>query len=123
VDNRADLETFVEDKNHLHLPRIELRYFGYPFRGLAAVPTGLSRFTARIKVDPSVVCFVLRSREIVREVNVDKTKYMVMSRDRNAGRGHSVKIDNSSIERAEEFNYLGTTLTDQNSISKKLRAD
>ena len=27
-----------------------------------------------------------------------KTKYMVMSRDRNAGRGHSVKIDNSSIE-------------------------
>ena len=31
-------------------------------------------------------------------------KYMVMSRDRNAGRGHSVKIDNSSIERVEEFN-------------------
>ena len=37
---------------------------------------------------------------------------MVMSRDRNAGRGHSVKIDNSSIERVEEFKYLGTTLTD-----------
>jgi hypothetical protein len=48
--------------------------------------------------------------------NADKTKYMVMSRDRNAGRGHSVKIDNSSIERVEEFKYLGTTLTDQNSI-------
>jgi hypothetical protein len=38
-----------------------------------------------------------------------------MSRDRNAGRGHSVKIDNSSIERVEEFKYLGTMLTDQNS--------
>ena len=38
------------------------------------------------------------------EVNADKTKYMVMSRDRNAGRGHSVKIDNSSIGRVEEFN-------------------
>ena len=41
------------------------------------------------------------------EVNADKTKYMVMSRDRNAGRGHSVKIDNSSIERFRIFCPLG----------------
>jgi len=61
VDNRADLEIFGEDKNHLRLPRIEPWYLGFPFLGLAAVPTGLSRFPARIKVDPSVVCFVLRS--------------------------------------------------------------
>ena len=46
------------------------------------------------------------------EVNADKTKYMVMSWDRNAGRAHSMKTDNSSIERAEEFKYLGVTLTD-----------
>ena len=46
---------------------------------------------------------------------------MVMSRDRNAGRGYSVKIDNSSIERVEEFKYLGTTLTDQNSIQEEMR--
>ena len=45
---------------------------------------------------------------------------MVMSRDGNAGRGHSVKIDNSSIERVEEFKYLGTTLTDQNSIQEEI---
>jgi len=32
-------------------------------------------------------------------VNADKIKYMVMSRDRNAGRDYSVKIDNISIER------------------------
>ena len=44
-----------------------------------------------------------------------------MSRDRNAGRGYSVKIDNSSIERVEEFKYLGTTLTDQNSIQEEMR--
>jgi len=47
---------------------------------------------------------------------------MVMSRDRNAGRGHSVKIDNSSIERVEEFKYLGTTLTDQNSIHEEIKS-
>ena len=45
-----------------------------------------------------------------------------MSRDRNAGRGHSVKIDNTSIERVEEFKYLGTTLTDQNSIQEEIKS-
>ena len=45
-----------------------------------------------------------------------------MSRDRNAGRGHSVKIDNSSIERVEEFKYLGTTLTDHISIQEEIKS-
>ena len=40
------------------------------------------------------------------EVNADKTKCMVMSRDQNAGRTHSMKIGNSSIERVDEFKYL-----------------
>ena len=48
---------------------------------------------------------------------------MVMSRDRNTGRGCSVKIDNSSFERVEEFKYLGKKLTDQNSIQEEIRAD
>jgi hypothetical protein len=56
---------------------------------------------------------VVASKEIGLQVNADKTKYMVMSRDRNAGRGHSVKTDNSSVVRVEELKYLGTTLTDQ----------
>jgi hypothetical protein len=47
---------------------------------------------------------------------------MVMSRDRNAWRGHSVKTDNSSIERVEEFKYFGTTLTDQNSIQEEIKS-
>ena len=46
----------------------------------------------------------------------DKTKYMIMSREQNAGRSHSMKIDNSSIERVEDFKYLGKTVTNQNSI-------
>jgi hypothetical protein len=50
------------------------------------------------------------------EVSADKTKYMVMSRDQNAGRIHSVRMDNSTFKRVEEFKYLGTALTNQNSI-------
>jgi hypothetical protein len=56
------------------------------------------------------------------KVNADKTKYMVMSRDQNAGRGHSVKIDNSPIEKVEEFRNLGTTSTDQNSIQEEIKS-
>jgi hypothetical protein len=39
-------------------------------------------------------------KEIGLEVNADKTKYMAMSRDQNAGRSHSIKNDNSSFEGA-----------------------
>jgi hypothetical protein len=54
--------------------------------------------------------------------NADKTKYMIMSRDQNVGRSHSVKIDSSSIGRVEEFKYLGTTLTNQNSIQEVIKS-
>ena len=69
-------------------------------------------------VKENAEALLVATKEIGLEVNADKTKYMVMSRDRNAGRGHSVKIDNMSIERMEEFKYLGTPLTDQNSIQR-----
>jgi len=44
---------------------------------------------------------VAATREIGLEVNCEKTKYMVMSRDQNAGRIHSVTIDNSTFDRVE----------------------
>ena len=59
---------------------------------------------------------VAEAKEIGLEVNADKTKYMVVSRDQRAGRNHSVKIDSNSFEGVEEFKYLGTTLTNQNCI-------
>ena len=33
-----------------------------------------------------------------------------------------MKVDNSSIERAEEFKYLGMTLTNQNSIQEEIKS-
>jgi len=66
---------------------------------------------------------VVATKEIGLEVNADKTKYMLMSRDQNAGRSHSTKTDNSSIERVEEFKYLGTTLTNKNSIQEEINVD
>ena len=65
---------------------------------------------------------VMASKETGLEVNADKTKYVVMSRDQNAGRSHSIKTDNSCISRVEEFKYLGTTLTNQNSIQEEIKS-
>jgi hypothetical protein len=73
-------------------------------------------------VKENAEALVVDTKEIGLEVNADKTKYMVLSRDRNAGRGDSVKIDNSPIERVEEFKYLGTMLTDQNSIQEEIKS-
>jgi len=61
---------------------------------------------------------VAATREIGLEVSADKIKYMVMSRDQNAGRIHSVR----TFEKVEEFKYLGTTLTNRNSITEEIKS-
>jgi hypothetical protein len=51
-----------------------------------------------------------------------EVKYMVVSRDQNAGRNHNIKTDNSSFERVEQSKCLGTTLTDQNSLQEEIKS-
>jgi hypothetical protein len=65
---------------------------------------------------------VVASKDIGIEVNANKTKYLAMCRDHNVGRSHSMKTDNSSIERIEKFKYLGTILTNPNSIQKEIKS-
>jgi len=65
---------------------------------------------------------VAATREIGMEISADKSKYMIMSRDQNAGRIQSVRIDNSAFERVEGFKYLGTTLTNQNFIAEEIKS-
>jgi len=45
-----------------------------------------------------------------------------MSRNQNAGRNNSVRINNNIFERMEEFKYLGKTLTHQNSIPEEIKS-
>ncbi|KAJ4448505.1 hypothetical protein ANN_10521 [Periplaneta americana] len=51
------------------------------------------------------------SKEIGLEVNPEKTKYMIMSRDENIVRNRNIdlKIGNLSFEEVEKFKYLGPT--------------
>ena len=69
-------------------------------------------------VKENAEALVIATKETGLEVNADKTKYMVMSQEQTAGLSHTMKVDNSSIERVEEFKYFGTMLTNQNSIQE-----
>ena len=67
-------------------------------------------------INKNTEALVFASKETVLKENANKAKYIDMYRDENAGRIHNIKIDNSSFERGEQFKYVGTTLTNQNSI-------
>jgi len=55
------------------------------------------------------------------EVNSDKTKYMVMSQNRNAEQSQDIETDNSVLERLEEFKIFGTAITNQNSSQEEIK--
>ena len=74
-------------------------------------------------VEKSAENLVFASKEIGLEVIADKSQYMVTSGDQNAGRSHSIEIDNTSFERVEPFKFLGTALRNQNCSQEELKAD
>jgi len=47
-------------------------------------------------INEKAEALLVASKETGLEVNADNTKYMVMSRDKNTGCSHSIKIDNDS---------------------------
>jgi hypothetical protein len=56
------------------------------------------------------------SKEVGLEVNVEKTKYMLLSRQQNAGQNRDIEIANRSFENVSQFKCLERTVTNQNLI-------
>jgi hypothetical protein len=61
------------------------------------------------------------SKEVGLEVNVEKRKYMLVSRDQNSDQIREIKIGNRSFENVSQFRYLGTTVTNQNLIQEEIK--
>jgi len=65
---------------------------------------------------------VVFTKENELEVNVNETKYMVMSQDKNAGRSHNIKNCDSLFGRMEDFKYLGKTLINKDSMYEETKS-
>jgi hypothetical protein len=74
-------------------------------------------------IEKNTEASVFTTKEIGLEVNADRNNYIVMTQDQNAGQIHTMKIDNISFERVEEFRYLAATLINQNPIQEILSVD
>jgi hypothetical protein len=61
------------------------------------------------------------TKEVVLEINVEKTKYMMLSRQQNVGRNQDIKIANRSFENVSQFKYLTTTVINQNFIQEEIK--
>jgi hypothetical protein len=72
-------------------------------------------------LDLIILILLEASKEVGLEVNVQKTKYMLLSRRQNIGQNHGIKIADRCFENVAQFKYLGTTITNQN--LRKLRGD
>jgi hypothetical protein len=61
------------------------------------------------------------SMEVGLEINVEKTKYMLLSHHQNVGRSPDIKIESRSFENVSQFKYLETTLTNENLIQEEIK--
>jgi hypothetical protein len=59
-------------------------------------------------------------KEVGLERNVEKTKYVLLSRHQNVGQNRDIKIANRSFENVSG-QYLGTTETNQNLIQEEIK--
>ncbi|KAJ4452350.1 hypothetical protein ANN_03883 [Periplaneta americana] len=102
-DNREGLEL-----NGLH----QLLVYADDVNMLGENPQTI-RETAEILVEAS--------KAIGLEVNPEKTKYMIMSRDQNIVRNETIKIGDLSFEEVEKFKYLGATVTNINDTREEIK--
>jgi hypothetical protein len=61
------------------------------------------------------------SKEVGLEINVEKTKYMLLSRHQNVGQNWDIKIANRSFENVSLLKCLVTTVTNQYLIQEEMK--
>jgi hypothetical protein len=61
------------------------------------------------------------SKEVSLEINVEKTEYMLLSCQWNAGQYCNINKANRSFENVSQFRYLGTTVTNRNLIQGEIK--
>jgi len=85
--------------NNFALPHQQAITWSSPISYILAYDDDVNILAGSIHIlKENTEALITATREIGLEVSAHKTKYMVMSRDQNAGRIQSVRIDNSTFE-------------------------
>jgi hypothetical protein len=61
------------------------------------------------------------SKEFGLEINVEKTKYMLLSRHQNVDQNRDLRIGDRWFENVSQFKYLETTVTNQNLMQDEIK--
>jgi hypothetical protein len=61
------------------------------------------------------------SKEVGLEINVEKTKYMLLSCRQNVGQNRDIKIENKLFENVSQLKYLVMTATNENLIKEEIK--
>jgi hypothetical protein len=61
------------------------------------------------------------SKEVGVEINVEKTKHILLFRHQNTGQNRDIETANRSFENVSQFKYLGTTVTNQTLIQEEIK--
>jgi hypothetical protein len=72
-------------------------------------------------IKENTITLIDASKEVGLEINIEKTKYMLLSHDQNVGQNRDIIIANRSFENVSQFIYLGTRVINQNLISEKIK--
>jgi hypothetical protein len=72
-------------------------------------------------INKNIETLIYTSKKLGLEVNVEKSKYMLVIRDQNAGQNRDINTGSSSFECGSQFRFLGTTVTKQNLIQGEIK--
>jgi hypothetical protein len=74
-----------------------------------------------ITIKHRVQTLIDASKEVGVEVYTEKIKYMLLSRQQNAGQNQDMKIGDRCFENVAQLRYLGKTIINQNLIQEEIK--
>jgi hypothetical protein len=72
-------------------------------------------------IEKNTETLIAAGKEVGLEINVEKTKYMLLHCHHNAGQNRDIERTNRSFENVSKFKYLGMTVTNQNLIQEEIK--